>query len=59
MRDSTDFEPWTKEKYRSPGWVRLERKEREYVVADWKFFVRWLELYGYAAGVAALERKWR
>ena len=59
MRDQTDFEPWTTEKYRSPGLVRLERVVREYIVKDWKSFVRFVNLYGYEQAVTALERKRR
>ena len=60
MRDSTDFEPWTKEKYHSPGWVRLERIEREGVIADWKFFIRWVAAFGYedaVEGIAAMMER--
>ena len=57
MRDSTDFEPWTKEKYRSSELVRLEGIEREDAVSDWKFFIRWVAAFGYedaSEGIAAM-----
>ena len=56
MRDQTDWEPWTREKYHSPAWGQLERALLEVAIAEWKFFVSWMELYGYEEAVAVMER---
>ena len=56
MRDRAEFEAWTKDKYRAPGWKRLEKIEREGAASDWKFFIWWLNLYGYEDAVAMKKR---
>ena len=56
MTELTDFEAWPKDEYRNPGWRRLELEVLEVAVAEWKFFLRWMELYGYEEAVAVMER---
>ena len=56
MRDQTDWEPWTQEKYRSPELVRLEGFEREDAASEWKFFIWWVNLFGYEDAVAYMEK---
>ena len=57
MRDQTEFKAWPKDAYRNPaGWGRLERLIREVVIAEWKFFIAWVYLYGYEDAVARMEK---
>ena len=54
MRDRAEFEAWPKDKYRSNGFV--EQVEREGAISNWKFFIWWLNLYGYEDAVAMKKR---
>ena len=56
MRDGAEFEAWTKNGYRSNGWKRLEKIEREGIASDWEFFIRWVANHGYEDAVAVMKR---